>query len=520
MATATSGRQQQQPQQQPRGATVAAAAASPGAGEPAGAAKLKAPSAAAASASPSAAAPAPAAGAPPPQAAGVSPAPAAPTRALTAEDYWSPAIEVPDGYAYQDSLGAISPVPSHDGTACFQWDEGLWQKADHFKYRWSRFRALREAIDASEGGLAAFSEGYKYYGLNRGTKEGKQGLWYREWAPGARAVALVGDFNGWDPDAGHWAAKNEFGTWELFLPDGPGGERAVPHRCRLKCRVQLADGAWADKIPAWIKWATQGAGEIPFNGAHWEPEGEPAAPGVLLPDTAYAFKYPRPPKPRALRIYECHVGMSSEQAVVSTYVDFTRDVLPRIRRLGYNAIQIMAVQVRFIGWLFVWCAKREGGGGGGGRGRERGRALLGGVVFCFVLFCFVLFCFVLFCFVLFCFVLFCFVLFCFVLFCFVLFCPLAETRSPARLVRTHRPPFFPSSFSSSSELQTKHYKHHQTQEHAYYGSFGYHVTNFFATSSRCGTPEDLKVRRMETRAGGETTGGRAGAARFFPIPCS
>jgi len=29
-------------------------------------------------------------------------------------------------------------------------------------------------------------------------------------------------------------------------------------------------------------------------------------------------------------------------------------------------------------------------------------------------------------------------------------------------------------------------------EHAYYGSFGYHVTNPFAVSSRCGTPEDLK----------------------------
>jgi 1,4-alpha-glucan branching enzyme len=30
-------------------------------------------------------------------------------------------------------------------------------------------------------------------------------------------------------------------------------------------------------------------------------------------------------------------------------------------------------------------------------------------------------------------------------------------------------------------------------EHAYYGSFGYHVTNFFAPSSRFGTPDDLKV---------------------------
>lgn len=29
-------------------------------------------------------------------------------------------------------------------------------------------------------------------------------------------------------------------------------------------------------------------------------------------------------------------------------------------------------------------------------------------------------------------------------------------------------------------------------EHAYYGSFGYHVTNFFAISSRFGTPDELK----------------------------
>ncbi|KAJ0096325.1 hypothetical protein Patl1_28088 [Pistacia atlantica] len=30
------------------------------------------------------------------------------------------------------------------------------------------------------------------------------------------------------------------------------------------------------------------------------------------------------------------------------------------------------------------------------------------------------------------------------------------------------------------------------QEHSYYASFGYHVTIFFAYSSRCGTPYELK----------------------------
>jgi 1,4-alpha-glucan branching enzyme len=49
-------------------------------------------------------------------------------------------------------------------------------------------------------------------------------------------------------------------------------------------------------------------------------------------------------RPRALRIYECHVGMSSQEPRINSYTDFKNEMLPRIRMLGYNAIQIMAVQ--------------------------------------------------------------------------------------------------------------------------------------------------------------------------------
>lgn len=54
---------------------------------------------------------------------------------LVPEDFWSPAIEVPDNVAFHDEIGAISRIPDHDGTACFKWDETLWAKADHFKVR-------------------------------------------------------------------------------------------------------------------------------------------------------------------------------------------------------------------------------------------------------------------------------------------------------------------------------------------------------------------------------------------------
>ncbi|GFH30443.1 Aamy domain-containing protein, partial [Haematococcus lacustris] len=83
--------------------------------------------------------------------------------------------------------------------------------------------------------------------------------------------------------------------------------------------------------------------EVLFNGVHYEPP-EKGAPGEIHPLKSYTFKYPRPPKPRALRIYECHVGMSSVEPKVNSYLEFRRDMLPRIRKLGYNCIQIMAIQ--------------------------------------------------------------------------------------------------------------------------------------------------------------------------------
>ena len=93
------------------------------------------------------------------------------------------------------------------------------------QYRWNVFKGIRSAIEQNEGGLDKFSQGkrgrhvaacfstgascmraqgamqalmwgclamwagYKFYGLNPGTHEGKTGIWYREWAPGARVRA-------------------------------------------------------------------------------------------------------------------------------------------------------------------------------------------------------------------------------------------------------------------------------------------------------------------------------------------
>ena len=66
-------------------------------------------------------------------------------------------------------------------------------------------------------------------------------------------------------------------------------------RTKLKCRLETPDGQWVERIPAWIKWATQEWNEIQYNGVNWEPE-DVGVPGEVHSDKKYVFKYPRPPK--------------------------------------------------------------------------------------------------------------------------------------------------------------------------------------------------------------------------------
>lgn len=57
----------------------------------------------------------------------------------------------------------------------------------------------------------------------------------------------------------------------------------------------------------------------------------------------YIFRNARPPRPKSLRIYECHVGIATSELKVGTYDNFTDNILPRIVKQGYNTIQLMAV---------------------------------------------------------------------------------------------------------------------------------------------------------------------------------
>ena len=213
------------------------------------------------------------------------------------------------------------------GTDLVKFDPWLEPYRPGLRERHALYAAALARIDAAGGLLGPVSLGHTYFGLNRGTHDGQPGVWYREWAPGAEYLALIGDFNGWDRGADP-LARDAYGVWSCFLPDTAYAARLV-HDSKVK--VHVASGSMQmDRIPAYIRRVTQEP-DRSFVGVYWNPP------------QPYAFAHQSPTPATALRIYESHVGMATEQQRVGTYAEFTADVLPRVARLGYNAIQLMAV---------------------------------------------------------------------------------------------------------------------------------------------------------------------------------
>ncbi|EJT48281.1 1,4-alpha-glucan branching enzyme [Trichosporon asahii var. asahii CBS 2479] len=195
--------------------------------------------------------------------------------------------------------------------------------------RYSAYQKALQFIDTHEGGLDRFTQGHKKMGFQI---DDKGGVTYREWAAGAVAARLIGDFNNWSHTANPMT-KNEFGVWECYVPPTADGKCAIPHDSMVKISMTTADGESIDRLPAWITRVTQDLDVSPvYDARFWNPPAE----------DRYEFKNGHSTNSiEGLKIYEAHVGISSPEKRVTTYKEFERDVLPRIKDLGYNTIQIL-----------------------------------------------------------------------------------------------------------------------------------------------------------------------------------
>lgn len=197
--------------------------------------------------------------------------------------------------------------------------------SDHISRRIERLEDHLKLIHESAGSIEAYAQLHKDLGVHFNEREG---IWtVREWAPGARHISIIGDFNDWNTDT-HPLEKGTNGIWETELDSS-----ALKHGDKIKLHIHGADGSTRDRIPATIHRCVQDENTHDYAGQVWLPEKEYAWQNEFDPSTL-----------GAPLIYEAHVGMAGEEPRLHTYREFADNILPRIAKLGYNTIQLMAVQ--------------------------------------------------------------------------------------------------------------------------------------------------------------------------------
>ncbi len=207
-------------------------------------------------------------------------------------------------------------IVEHDGWL-EPYEQAIQGRHDHAMWK------LQQLTAKGRMTLSQFANGHEYYGLHK-TNDG----WvFREWAPNATDIFLVGDFNDWkETDA--YRVKRIAGTdnWELKLP-----HEALQHGQFFKMHVKW-QGGQGERIPAWINRVVQDETTKIFTAQVWNPEPYQWKNTTFRPNTT------------PLLIYECHIGMAQDAERVGTYDEFRENILPRVVADGYNCIQIMAIQ--------------------------------------------------------------------------------------------------------------------------------------------------------------------------------
>lgn len=181
----------------------------------------------------------------------------------------------------------------------------------------------KELLENGIGSLSNFANAHHYFGLHR-TPDG----WvFREWAPNATKIYLIGTFNNWNECEEYEMNSIGDGKWEICLP-----LEKMHHLDLYKLKIHW-NGGEGERIPAYATRVVQDPESYIFSAQVWSP------------DKPYNFTQENfTPNTSPLLIYECHIGMAQSEEKVGSYNEFREKILPRIADDGYNTIQIMAIQ--------------------------------------------------------------------------------------------------------------------------------------------------------------------------------
>ena len=188
--------------------------------------------------------------------------------------------------------------------------------------RHQHFIDVLHRVQGDASRLADACNSHLYYGLHRTHTE-----WVLcEWAPNATAIFLLCDSNDWQKNNHFSFTKINDQDWELRLP-----ANILRHEMLYKLLVEWEGGS-GERLPSHTTRAVQDDYTKVFSAQVW------------CPEHPYHWQHPRPKAAPHPLIYEAHIGMSTEHQRVSTFIEFRLYVLPRIAALGYNTLQLMAIQ--------------------------------------------------------------------------------------------------------------------------------------------------------------------------------
>ena len=204
----------------------------------------------------------------------------------------------------------------------YDYDEWLMPYKDVIDRRHEMILETKERMSV-DGLLSKGMNNHMYYGLHRDDK----GNWvFREWAPNATKIYIIGEFNNWKRSEIYALKPIGGGNWEIVLPS-----MFLDHGTLFKLYIEWKGGG-AERLPAYVTRTVQDPHTKSFCAQVWDP---------VKP---YVWKNKKPGKRPHPLIYECHIGMATEEEKVGTFEEFRLNVLPQVAELGYDTLQIMALQ--------------------------------------------------------------------------------------------------------------------------------------------------------------------------------
>ena len=173
---------------------------------------------------------------------------------------------------------------------------------------------------------------YKKLGAHEVTA-GKKGVYFAVWAPHAKSVSVIGEFNGWDAAADRMERQEPLGIYTVFVPEAKDGQM-------YKYCIETQSGELIYKADPFANYAELRPGTASritdISHLKW------------TDDRWMESRKKWDNKENPLSIYEVHMGSwmrhpGREDEGFYTYREFAEAITKYVKKMGYTHVELMGI---------------------------------------------------------------------------------------------------------------------------------------------------------------------------------